>query len=133
MAKEAFEYGNLRFTVEDVGEGVAPWDERQDPRTEYKVSVKASNGATYTTKGWGSINDYQQGKLDHRAMVWGVIQDLLSAAADPDEFITSVIGEESGRKALERGKTAEKVIKAAKKFKFEDLEAASQQAQDEGA
>ena len=133
MAKEKFTYGALTFTVEDVGEGAAPWDPKEEPRYEYKVNVKAANGATYSTKGWGSINDYRQGKLDHRGMVWGVIQDLLSAAADPDEFITLVIGEESGRKALERGKTAEKVIKAAKKFKFEDLQAASDQAQAEGA
>lgn len=133
MSKEKFKYGNLDIVVEDVGEGIAPWDEKGDTRHEYKITVKGPGGARYSSGGWGSINDFQKGEMDHRSMAWSTIMDLLSANSDPDEFINMVIGEAPGRKALERGKLAEKIVKAASKFSNDDLNAASEKAQEEGA
>lgn len=71
--------------------------------------------------------------FDHRGMAWLGIDDLSSANADPDEFITLVIGESKGREALQRGKDAEKVVKAAKKFTYEDLSEALEKTREEGA
>lgn len=133
MAKKTFDYGPLKVTVEDVGSGIAPWDARGATRTKYKIAVKGPGGASFKSDGWGSVNDFENGEFDHRAMAWAVIGDLVSAAADPDEYITLVIGDAPGREALDRGKLAEKTIKAAKKFAWEDLEAANAQAQEEGA
>lgn len=133
MAKETFNYGNLKITVEDVGEGVATWDKERRPRIQYKISVKGPGSASFRTDGWGSINDYENGEKDHRGMAWSAIMDLVSAAADPDDFMSTVIGDSPGREAADRVRAADKVIKAAKKFKWEDLEAANNQAQEEGA
>lgn len=133
MAKQRFEYGNLTVEVNDIGDGVAPWDEKQETRHEYDITVKGPSGARYKSKGWGSLNDYQKGEHDHRAMAWNVLNDLYSSAADPDEWINLVIGEASGREALDKGKLAEKIIKAAKKFDLDDLQSAYEKAQEEGA
>jgi len=131
--KQKFSYGKIEVDVADVGEGVAPWDEKGETRHEYDITVKGPDGARYKSKGWGSINDYEQGKFDHRGLAWSAINDLYSANADPDEWINMVIGEASGREALDRGKTAEKVVKAAKKFSWDDLQEAFEQTQAEGA
>lgn len=133
MAKEKFEYGDLKVVVDQVGEGSAPWDERQEPRHEYAIMVTGPGGAKYVTRGWGSTHDWETGELSHRSMAWSAIDDLLSAASDPDEFITLVIGERKGRDALDRGKVAEKVIRAAKKFPYESLQKAVELTREEGA
>jgi len=133
MGKEQFKYGNLDVVVEDVGEGVAPWDESGESRDEYKILVRGPRGEKYSTKGWGSINDFEKGAKDHRSMAWNALSDIYSAGADPDEWITLVIGEATGREALERGKTAEKIVKAAAKFNWDDIQAAFEKAQEEGA
>jgi hypothetical protein len=115
MAKETFKYGDIVVDVEHVGEGSAPWDERKEPRHEYKINVRGAGGR-YKAGGWGSTSDFETGQLAHQSMAWSAIDDLHSALTDPDEFIDIVIGEAKGRDALERGKMAERVVKAARKF-----------------
>lgn len=116
MPVREFRYGPLSVRVRLVGEGSAPWDERGSPRHEYRVTVSHPAGPKYTSSAWGSVNDFETGETDHRGMARMVVDELYSAAADPDEFVDMAIGEERGRKALEAGKRAERVVRAAAKF-----------------
>lgn len=130
MARQTFTYGSLKVTVRDAGEGYAEWDPRGEPRTEYDVSVSGAGGG-YRTKAWGSVADFEKGEFDHRAMARMAVADLADAASDPDEFINMVVGEASGRAAFERGKVAERVIRAAGKFERAALLKAAEQAREE--
>ncbi len=116
MAQRTMNIGNITVVVKHVGEGAPAWDRQGDPHFEYEVTVKGPGGARYKSKAWGSSHDYEQNKLDWMGMAEAVLNDLYSAYTDPDEFFTIVIGEAEGREAYERGKDAEKVVKAAQKF-----------------
>lgn len=61
-----------------------------------------------------------------------VVEELLSAHADPDEFISMVMGEATGSEALKRGRRAEKVVAAAKKFRYDELVKAVEAARERG-
>ncbi len=50
-----------------------------------------------------------------------VLDELASAANDPDDFIQMVMGDTTGREALKKGRDAEKIVKAAKKFNYDAL------------
>jgi hypothetical protein len=116
-----FRYGPIEARVEDVGEGVPPWRETVGrPVHRYRVTVKGPGG-THTTSAWGSLTEYETGEFDHSGIAEMVVDELASAAADPDEFIDIVIGEERGRRALERGKDAEKVVAAARRIGHDAL------------
>jgi hypothetical protein len=131
MAKEKFKYGDLSVDVEYVGDGSPPWDERGEPHHEYDVRVKGAGG-NYKTKAWGSLHDYEKGDATaHRDMARMVLGELVSAASDPDEWISMMIGEAAGREALERGKAAERMIKIAEKFDQDALFAAGDAAREE--
>jgi hypothetical protein len=117
MAVRRFRYGSLRVTVADAGEGVPPWRHEHGAEPvvyEYKVTVRAPNGATYEGPAWGSRHDYGQGKRQYRDLAQMMVNDLASAVTDPDEWFTIVIGDAKGREAYERGKTAESVLEAAR-------------------
>ena len=131
MAKEKFKYGDLTVDVEYVGDGSPPWDQRGETRHEYDVRVKGAGG-NYKTKAWGSLDDYRNGEPDaHRSLAQMIVGELVSAASDPDEWITMMIGEATGRDALDKGKTAEKIIKQAQKFDQDALFAAGEAAREE--
>lgn len=111
MPVRRFRYGDLEARVEDVGAGTPTWRERGETAFEYRVTVRGPGG-TYRTQAWGSMI----GELDHRGMARMVVGELASAAADPDEFVEMVIGDERGRRALQRGREAEKVVEAARRI-----------------
>lgn len=120
-----FRYGEIEARVEDVGEGSSPHSETGEDVYEYRVTVRGPSGGRYTTRAWGSINDFHRGRHDHAGMASMVVEELASAASDPDEFVDMVIGEERGRRALERGKEAEKVVAAARRVGHDALFRAS--------
>lgn len=116
-----FKYGNIKVSVKHDGSGVPTWGTQ--PVYKYRVTV-TGGGARYICLAWGSIYDFQYSKHNDKGIGAMVVDELLSAAADPDEFVSLVMGDASGREALKRGKTAEKVVSAAKRFNFDDLSAA---------
>ena len=115
MATEHYNYGPVSVTIADIGDETQPWGRSGKLVTKYKVSVKSPR-ATYSSHAWGSIADFEQGKLDHLHIGAMVVSELCSAAADPDEFVEIVIGEAKGREALKLGKDAEKIVSVAEKF-----------------
>lgn len=127
MATKHFTFGPIKVTVTDRGAGIAPWDEKSAERTEYDVHV-----GSYRTKAWGSINSYKQGKLDHEAIGAMVVDELQSAAVNPDEFIELSMGGSTGREALDRGRAAEKTIKAAQNIGEEGLTEAVEDIREKG-
>jgi hypothetical protein len=129
------QFGKLKIKCRVVGPEQSPWSGRihQPEQTvfAYKVSVSAGS-ARYSTKAWGSIHDYQSAKHDCSGVSAMVIDELLSANADPEEFVSMVMGDATGREALKRGRGAEKVVRAAKKFNYQDLVAAVEEAREKG-
>lgn len=125
----AHNFGSMKITVKDAGTGQPPWG--RDVVHKYHVTV-AHRGARYSADAYGSIADHESGKRRPAEMAAMVLDELLSAAADPDEFVAMVVGEESGLAAVKKGKTAEKVIKAARRFGYADLEAAVSEARERG-
>jgi hypothetical protein len=127
--------GALNITCKAVGEDVPPWGHGEG-RPVYKYRVRVTHSAfktsNYSTYAWGSINDHQKGKHDCDGIGAMVVDELLSAASDPDEFVHMVMGEAKGREALKRGREGEKVVKAAKKFRYEELRQAVEEAQEKG-
>jgi len=122
--------GNLNVSCKVVGEDEQPWNPHA---VVYKYRVTVSLGkARYSSDAWGSAHDYERGKHDCDSISVMVVDELLSANADPDEFLTMVMGEASGREALKRAKSAEKVIKAAKKFSYDELVKAINEAEENG-
>lgn len=101
-----------------VGEELQPWGGRE---TVFKYQVKVAHStfksSSYTTNAWGSIADYGAGRHDCAGIGAMVVDELLSAAADPDEFIA---------------RKGEKVVKAAEKFRFEELQQAVDAARERG-
>lgn len=130
---ETFEYGPIQVDVEYSGEGAAPWGTKGETRHEYKVTARDGN-TSHSSGAWGSIRDYEERDPEEEDLMRGmarlVIDDLSSAYFDPDEFIDMVVGELTGREALERGKEAEKIVEAAAKF-GDVLEAAAEAARAE--
>jgi hypothetical protein len=59
-----------------------------------------------------------------------VVDELLSAAADPREFAEMVIGETEGKEATKRRAIAKRTCVAAGKFSYDDLERAVNAARD---
>jgi len=131
MTTKNFQYGPLKVSVKDAGEGVPPWNRREETVYRYEVTVRGQGGAKYVSDAWGSINDYQGGTREYRGLAQMVVGELWDAANDPDEFFNLVIGEAEGREAYERGKIAERVVNDAQKFDPNDLEAAANAARDE--
>lgn len=125
-----FKFGEMSCTVENEGPRPQPWD-RGETAYQYRVTVRHGH-VRYTSPAWGSIADYRQGKKDLRGMAAMVLDELLSAATDPDEFIRMSMGEETGQKALALGKRAERTVRTAKKFPLVALEAAVEEAREEG-
>lgn len=114
------QYGPVSVSVRYVGEGVAPGDPTGSSRYQYSVIVSYRD-VRYTTPVWGSIRDFEEGRDPEDVKIMRylgqlVIEELESALADPDEFFNLVIGEARGREAYERGKSAERVIRAAQRF-----------------
>ena len=125
-----FKFGEMSCTVENEGPRPQPWD-RGETAYQYRVTVRHGH-VRYTSPAWGSIADYRRGKKDPRSMAAMVLDELLSAACDPNEFVQMVMGEETGRKALALGKRAERTVRTAKKFPLATLEAAVEEAREEG-
>lgn len=125
------DFGKVSVNCTVVGSGRAPWDDKNELRTEYEVVVVCGR-ASYRTRAWGSIHDYGRRKTDCPGISAMVVDELLSANADPDEFLDMVIGESRGRDALRRGQQAEHIIAAARKFSYDNLVEAVRIAEEKG-
>jgi hypothetical protein len=123
MAKAyVFKLGNITVSVSPAGAALQPWGNAK--AFEYKVRVRSPEGATYSASAWGSINDYNQKHRNPRGIGAMVVEELMHAHNDPEEFLS--MASPSNRASFKR------TITSAKKFRFEDLDAAIQQAQEEG-
>lgn len=127
------QFGKLKVKCRVIGEETSPWSAwgKNGICFAYKVSVSCGT-ARYSSKAWGSKNDYEQGRHDCNGIAAMAVDELLSANADPDEFVTTVMGDARGHEALKRGRTAEKTVKAAKKFNYDDLVTAVEEAREKG-
>ena len=85
----------LTVTSETVGIGSAPWGEGES-RHEYRVLVEAPEGS-YETRAWGSIAAYAEADYDAEGIGYMVLDELASAANDPDEFFSMATEGEGGR------------------------------------
>lgn len=54
-------------------------------RHRYEVTVTYGEH-TYTASAWGSLADYEEDRYDARQMAFMVLDEMLSAVNDPDEF-----------------------------------------------
>lgn len=116
-----FKFGTIDVTVRNAGTGEPPW-RGGSAGTVYKYQVSVSDGsARYSSTAWGSIHDYERKHRDPKGIGAMVVDELLSANADPDEFVSLVMGGATGREALRLGKVGEKVCKAAAKFSYDAL------------
>jgi hypothetical protein len=130
--------GVLTVTCKVIGEEMQPWGKHGGMAFKYKVTVRHSafKSASYTANAWGSQHDYSQGKHSCDSIGAMVVDELLSAASDPDEFMDMVVGHGedpgAGKDIVKRVKAAEKTIKAAKQFRHEELARAVEEAQEKG-
>lgn len=86
-----FDAEGLIVTSDYREEGTQPWGGA--PCYVYIVHVSATEG-DWTTKAYGSQHDYSNGDKDHaEEMAWMVLDELLSAYYDPDEFLQLALGE----------------------------------------
>lgn len=82
----------LMVVARHAGEGRAPWRQPWTALAEvsYKYEVRVSVGDdSYTAEAWGSMADYNLRRYDCEGVAWMVLYELLSAAEDPDEFVTT--------------------------------------------
>lgn len=134
MAKAyVFKLGDITVSVTPAGASFQPWALPSHPGSfkgspakvfEYKVRVRSPEGPTYSASAWGSINDYNRKHRDPRGIGAMVVEELLFANSDPQEFLS--MASPSNRAQIKR------TITSAKKFRYEDLVAAVEQAQEEG-
>ncbi len=84
---------DMIVTAEADGEAVQPWSGK--PSYRYSVSVSARGcGPSWVSPAYGSQHDYEQGDNGHaEEMAWMVLNDLLSAWDDPEEFFQMALGE----------------------------------------
>lgn len=81
----------LIVTADYLEEGTQPWGSA--PCYVYVVHISATEGE-WTTKAYGSQNDYANGDHSHaEEMAWMVLDELLSAYWDSDEFAQLALGE----------------------------------------
>lgn len=132
-----FRYGTLRVNVTWKGEGSPDWDP-DNAHHQYGVTVTGGRrrAGAYVGDAWGSRKDFEEGIAPEdpdtmRSLARMTVEDLYSAAMDPDDFIDTVIGEAKGREALKLGKKAEAIVASAKEFGDADLEAAFEAARAE--
>lgn len=123
MAKAyVFKLGDITVSVTPAGATLQPWGRAK--AFEYKVRVRSPEGASYSASAWGSIHDYQRNHRDPRGIGAMVVGELMFAHNDPDEFLSMALP--TNRPQIKR------TIESAKKFRLEDLDAAVQQAEEEG-
>jgi hypothetical protein len=90
----------LTLTVESLGEGTPPWEDWTVFR--YQVTVEDEGGNQYVSDAWGSRHDYENGETDEDGIGWMVLDELLSAAYDPDEFFSMAIEGNNARARAEQ-------------------------------
>lgn len=126
--------GKITATVTAAGEEMQPWGDRGSRVVyKYRITVKETGKSTsYTCPAWGSIHDYERKKRDYASIGAMVVGELLSAVSDPDEFIEMAMGDAKGKEALKRGRNAEAMVEAAKKFSYAALSKAREVAEERG-
>lgn len=111
IGANVFKLGNLVVSVRPVGTSFAPWEGRSKV-FEYKVLVRDSHsGAMYRAPAWGSINDYQQNRHDFKGIGAMVVEELLMANSNPEDFISTPASK----------KEVEHIIQAAETFEYDEL------------
>lgn len=105
----------LTVSIEDDGTDKQPWTPNATVY-RYRVTIEDTDGNRYEASAWGSINDYEQMRRDNENIGWMVVDELLNAAYDPDEFFTMATEGEGGRQRaqqiLDLIATAEKMLPA---------------------
>lgn len=90
------ELDGLTVTVEDDGEERPPWNDVRGSVFKYRVHVEAPE-ETYDCPAWGSLHDRERGERDYEGIGWMVLDELQSAAYDPDEFFSMATDGDGGR------------------------------------
>ena len=94
-----FELGEFLVEVWKATEGPAPWDSAQWIVYASDVAI-TFHGEIYLATYYGSVVDYKNGKeSDPKSVATCVLEELLSAARDPGEFLRT-IGPEPSREQL---------------------------------
>lgn len=92
--------GGLRVRAVFAEHDEQPWGEHR-PAPRYDVSVTCGD-LSYKTSAWGSQADFEEDRHRAREMAFMVLDEMLSAANDPDEFASMATGEEATREQLKR-------------------------------
>lgn len=108
MSNQKFKLGNLEVSVRTVG---ISRTRGSFPVFEYKVLVSdPHSGAMYRSPAWGSINDYKKNRHDFEGIGAMVVEELLQANSDPDEFI-DMVGPTKGNS----------IVQSAEAFEYDEL------------
>ncbi|MGI0148424.1 MAG: hypothetical protein ACREDF_02670 [Thermoplasmata archaeon] len=135
---KTFRYGSVKVSVQYRTDSIPRWEDTENLHHEFRVTAQHGT-ARYSAPAWGSLKDWQDGRdpddEDYaREMARLVVEELGSAASDPDEFIDLMIGDAKGREALGLGKEAEGVVATAQRFGDAILKAAdAARAEEEGS
>jgi hypothetical protein len=92
--------GGLRVHAEYEETAEQPW-ERGGYAPRYKVTVTCGE-LRYECPAWGSQADYEEDRYRAREIAFMVLNEMLSAAMDPDEFASMATGENATREQLKR-------------------------------
>lgn len=98
-------FGGFQIFVNEqaVVPDVPPRDEHGWTRYRVPVSIQRGGweGATLESMFWGSALNYREGKLPDPAEAAAcIVEDILSAYNDPDEYVQMCVGDGVGADAL---------------------------------
>ena len=111
-----YRFGDIVVTVKHYGEISPPWGGTSLYKYRVHFAVEGE-GAEKSKKCevvvWGSQEDRDQGRVDHRNVAVQTLQSLDKARRNVDLFVTTAMQNLRGLAALERGKMAAQIAKGA--------------------
>lgn len=112
IGANVFKLGNLVVSVRPVRSTLRSGEPGR--RFEYRVLVRDfHSGAMYRSPAFGSINDYKANRHDFKGIGSMVVEEILTANSDPDEFRS--MASPASKKQVER------VVQAAEGFEYDEL------------